>query len=493
MDRGIKEYMRCVVGPENQKGATAIDHKVLFQRYDVLSLIGSGSSSSVYLAEHKKLKQYRAIKCVPKAQFLAASLELEANLLKDLKHPGIPMIYDIEEDDLNFYIIEEYVQGESLAAFVQRQGNISQETAVAIGIQLCEVLDYLHSRKPKPILYLDLKPDHIMLCGGQLKLIDFGISSLSGSEGGQPQSCGTPGFAAPEQYAGEGIGTQADVYGIGAVLYYMLTGGVLPEYSHRGNSITFPKYCSRSLRNIIKKAVSEKPQDRYADAGEFLRELRKLSLGPAVDLRPAHLMKSITGKEGSIMRLRNKKVANPNIVVGVMGEAAGLGVTHLSLALANYAAKYLKRNVALLEFGERGTFASLLGQADEEVHQDGITYFPDVTPRKLGQICNMDFDCMVLDLGRDSADARDELMRCKCKLVVGSLSPWRKSEYYGFIERMRANVGSLERFVFLTSFEDKIEIKHCRRTFGVRVQHIPYIANPLYVKEKEVPFLHSLL
>ena len=457
-----------------------------------MSLLGNGSSSSVYLAEHLKLNQYRAIKCIPKTQTRNASHELEVSLLKNLRHPGIPMIYDVEEDEEYYYIIEEFVQGESLSAFVQSHDNISQETIISVGIRLCEILSYLHTQKPNPVLYLDLKPEHIILYEDQLKLIDFGIAAVLKDEGNQFHSCGTRGFAAPEQYMGCGIGTQTDVFGVGAILYYMLAGEILPP--HFFMSKTFPKYCSLNLKKIIKKAVSEKPENRYTQAGELLEELQKSFSSPAAFLWPAHLLKYVikTGKEGRSIRIRSKKAVKPGVVVGVMGQEAGLGVTHLSIAMANYMAGYLKANVALVEFGERGTLAALFEEADEEVYLDGVTYFPNVLAQDLGYIYNMDFDYVILDLGRDSRSAREELLRCTDKLIVGSLCPWRKKRYYEFIKQIQEHMGNLERFTFLALFEDKIEIKRCRRTFGVRVQHIPYIANPFYVKEKEVPFLHSL-
>ena len=128
-------------GRKAGKGRTKIINQVLFQKYHVLSLLGSGGSSSVYLAEHLKLEQYRAVKCIPKAQVRISTQYLEASLLKSLRHPGIPMIYDMEEDENFLYIIEEYIQGESLSAFLQNHNNISQETIISFGIQLCGIID----------------------------------------------------------------------------------------------------------------------------------------------------------------------------------------------------------------------------------------------------------------------------------------------------------------------------------------------------------------
>ena len=97
-----------------------------------------------------------------KADFLS-----EADLLKNLNHPGIPLIYDIDEDDDFIYMIEEFIQGDSLEDFILHQDYISQELIIEYGIQLCDILDYLHHITPYPILYQDLKPEHIILCGNQ--------------------------------------------------------------------------------------------------------------------------------------------------------------------------------------------------------------------------------------------------------------------------------------------------------------------------------------
>lgn len=149
----------------------------MFGKYRVLSTLGTGNSSTVYLAEHIRLNVYRAIKCIPKDTSLVSSPSSEATLLKNLNHPGIPIIYDIEEDEHFFYIIEEFIQGQSIDTFVSYQ-KISHELLIKLGIQLCDILDYLHHLMPYPILYQDLKPEHIIVCGNQIKLIDFGIASF---------------------------------------------------------------------------------------------------------------------------------------------------------------------------------------------------------------------------------------------------------------------------------------------------------------------------
>lgn len=181
-------------------------------------------------------------------------------------------------------------------------------------------------------------------------------------------------------------------------------------------------------------------------------------------------------------------------MIGILGQEAGLGVTHLSVALANYTAKRLKAKTALVEVEERNALASLAeNKAEEAFYLDGVVYFPSVLTRKLGFVYSMDFEYMILDLGRDSQWAREELMRCDGRLIVGSLCPWRKAEYYEYMKRLQEYAGKPDMYTFLALFEDKIEIKKCRRTNKVQVQSIPFIADPFHAKGKEAEFLHSLI
>lgn len=177
-----------------------------------------------------------------------------------------------------------------------------------------------------------------------------------------------------------------------------------------------------------------------------------------------------------------------------MGCESGLGVTHLSIALANYTAGWLGANTALAELGERNGLAQLSETGVEEsFYRSGVVYYPSVTSSGLGMISNMDYEYIILDLGPDSRMAREEIMRCNGKLIVGSLKPWRKAVYYDYIKRLQNNMGNLELYTFLALFEDKIEIKKCRRTFKAQVKSIPFLANPFCAQEKEIPFLHSLI
>ena len=148
----------------------------------------------MFLARHLALDEWRAIKRVPRA---CQGFAREAAVLKELKHPGIPVIYDLEEDSSYYYLIEEYLDGESLYALIERRGGLARAKALSYGIELCRIISYLHSIEPNPILYLDLQPRNILICQGALKLIDFDQAVTARSAKTMRERYGTEGFAAP--------------------------------------------------------------------------------------------------------------------------------------------------------------------------------------------------------------------------------------------------------------------------------------------------------
>ena len=308
----------------------------MFGKYRVLSTLGTGNSSTVYLAEHIRLNVYRAIKCIPKDTSLVSSPSSEATLLKNLNHPGIPIIYDIEEDEHFFYIIEEFIQGQSIDTFVSYQ-KISHELLIKFGIQLCDILDYLHHLMPYPILYQDLKPEHIIVCGNQIKLIDFGIASFFTGSGKNYQIYGTMDFAAPEALNGLPVTPSADVYGLGKVLQYLSSYTTEP--------------CSTIFQTIIQKATAYDAADRYETVRLFKEALEQ-------DLKTAC---------PSVSHLTIKNIS-------VFGSKPGIGTTHIAIALAStltangYPAVYTERN-------GNNHLRSMLQEHPAVKEQNGICYY----------------------------------------------------------------------------------------------------------------------
>lgn len=452
---------RCVSSFETRRRRTHIIHTVLFRKYQILSLLGSGGSSSVYLAEHLKLKQYRAVKCISKTQAQAASWYLEADLLKNLRHPGIPIIYDVEEDETNLYLIEEYIRGESLSAYVQNSDNISQETMIAFGIQLCEILEYLHQQKPHPILYLDLKPEHIILCGNQLKLIDFGISTRIKDQGNQYQSCGTFGFAAPEQFRGCEIGIRTDVYGIGAVLYYMLTGERLPPSAN----VSFPKYCSYHFKKIISKAVSPRQKDRFDQVIELRAALEKLSLGQAGKPAKAHLLEKII----------------------IVGSQTHIGTTHIAVSLVSWLNR--KQAAAYYQAREHSDVLSKLLAYQKGAQEAGgiLSYqqFQAVTePNEAAEAKKSHI--YVQDLGTDVASVAEEDYSLLI-LVVGG-RPWEIEQGILACQKLAGE----ENLVLVSNYNQKQAAGIYASILHKKVFYFPLDQNPFEVTRDKHRFFQQI-
>ena len=135
--------------------------------------MGAGRTGTVWKAVHLGLNEYRAIKCVPKTHKDYEEFRREALVLKELKYPGIPLVYDLEEDSHYFYLIEEYLEGNSLYDLIKDQGPFQEAEAVRYGRQICSLVEYLHHSCDKPILHLDLQPKNLMIWKGTVQLIDF--------------------------------------------------------------------------------------------------------------------------------------------------------------------------------------------------------------------------------------------------------------------------------------------------------------------------------
>lgn len=204
---------------------------VLDGKYKILNKIGQGGMSVVYLAMNEKANKQWAIKEVRKdgkqdIEVVKQNLIAETDILKKLSHPNLPSIIDVIDAEDSFLIVMDYIEGNSLSHAIKEGGAQPQAYVVEWAKQLCDVLGYLHSRKP-PIIYRDLKPANIMLQpNGEVCLIDFGTAKEFMNDNVEETSClGTRGYAAPEQYGGRGrTDARTDIYCLGATMYHLVTG-----------------------------------------------------------------------------------------------------------------------------------------------------------------------------------------------------------------------------------------------------------------------------
>lgn len=255
---------------------------VIDGKYRILSKIGQGGMSTVYLAINEKANKPWAVKEVRKDgvrnfEVVRQSLIVEMNLLKKLNHKNLPSIVDIIDRDDNFLIVMDYIEGVTLERIVNEYGPQKQEDVVNWAVQLCDVLQYLHTREPS-IVYRDMKPSNVMLrYDGSVVLIDFGTAREYKSRADGDTFClGTQGFAAPEQFGGQGqTDARTDIYCLGATMYHLLTGHNPSEPPYEMYPVThWNAALSGGLEGIILKCTQKNPEDRFQTAEELMDALQ---------------------------------------------------------------------------------------------------------------------------------------------------------------------------------------------------------------------------
>ena len=235
--------------------------KLIAGRYRLLRCIGRGGMSAVYLVEDIWLKKKWALKSILKPQASEQSdrekksMLAELALLKSLQHPGIPRIVDMYESEEAWFLIMDYVEGESLQKLLEKGQAFTDSEIEGILKSLCEILIYLHEKK---LVYRDLKPANIMLTErGKLYLVDYGTAAEACRE--EKGQAATPGFAAPEQLEGGRVDARADIYALGRLLTYI--------YQKQGRKMP------PQLRKLTAKCLQKSPGRRCQSVKRLLRQL----------------------------------------------------------------------------------------------------------------------------------------------------------------------------------------------------------------------------
>ena len=246
-------------------------------KYTIVSLLSEHKESTVWLAEHNALHVKRIIKGIRKTSEYHDILVKEAHLLKNLKSPYIPEIYDLTEDNEFTYIIEQYITGESLRSLCNRR-LLSEKEILHFMIQFCNIINYLHSF-PESILYLDLKPENIIISDDRCYLIDFGSAHYERDDTGP--IFGTRSYAPPEQLNGGKLSKASDVFALGKLLDYMLQ-----KSSVLKNRKAMEKLVSRCTANSI--------WHRIGSVKELMARITEISKH-AVSLSKNHIKVAFAG------------------------------------------------------------------------------------------------------------------------------------------------------------------------------------------------------
>ena len=258
---------------------------ILNNIYRVEKILGKGGMGNVYLVdrEGKKFVVKELIFAEGTGFDDETAREIffrEAEFMAKFDHPGLPQTHGVFSQNSRDYITMDYIEGKTLEEIINASKvPLKEEKAIKWAIEIAGIIDYLHNSFHAPVIYRDLKPANIIVTpSGKIKLVDFGIARFFNPDKiTDTFRCGSPGYAAPEQYKGRGqSGTQTDVFGLGVILFQMLT-----KYDPTIKLFTFPPMKSLNpsitpeLERIITRAIQLNPLKRYISMDEFREELRK--------------------------------------------------------------------------------------------------------------------------------------------------------------------------------------------------------------------------
>ncbi|HYH85672.1 MAG TPA: protein kinase, partial [Pyrinomonadaceae bacterium] len=261
---------------------------VLNDRYEIAKRIGGGGMGAVYYAKDKNLgDQPRAVKEMIQSHLdesqqekAVADFKRESMLLASLEHPSIPTIYDYFYDDSasRFYLVMKYISGGDCLARLRNApgGRIDELTVADWGMQVADVLEYLHGQ-PKPIIYRDLKPANLMIDGnsGRVMLIDFGIARWVAPQEKGVTAVGTMGYAPPELFSGKAE-PRTDIYSLGATMFHLMTGAdpqdnplLIFDFTKNPTPRQINPGVSNEMEWILMHSVEYEPERRFRTAGDM--------------------------------------------------------------------------------------------------------------------------------------------------------------------------------------------------------------------------------
>ena len=244
-------------------------------RYEVIAELGRGAMGVVYKATDPNIGRLVALKTMRidvhgiEHEEMSRRFRHEARAAGTLNHPNIVTIYDAHEVDGLFYIAMEYIEGETLQAMMLERKALPTENVIGYTKQICAGLDYAHD---KGIIHRDIKPANIMITPHEtVKIMDFGIAKTGAGLTSAGRVLGTPSYMSPEQVRGRPIDGRSDLFGLGVMLYEMVTG----EKPFTGESITtiIYKIVNEQPIAVILKSLAKAPERRYQTGAELAKDL----------------------------------------------------------------------------------------------------------------------------------------------------------------------------------------------------------------------------
>jgi len=472
--------------------------QILGGRYRIIRVIGSGGMSHVHLAEDLRLPGKRwAVKESVTEGLTAVSVQAEAELLISLSHSRLPRITDFYPPDEEgySYLVMDYIEGITLAEFMAgKSGPVPVATLLQFAVQLLEVLHYLHGHNP-PIVYRDMKPSNIMIkAQGELVLIDFGIArSYRNGRTEDTVKLGTVGFAAPEQYGSGQSGPESDLYGLGAILLYMATGGKYSQW-RTGIDRDLRGMLPAGLITVIGRLLRHHPEERYPDAASVLHAIYGIEEGNIGT--GSSIGASAIGPV--ISRTNHTKT------VAVMGVAHGLGTTHTSLAVCSCLSRHGKTAWVDLAPGSP-TYNRLLNMFDPANEADAernsgqpfwlnsVHYWKGSEGGSFLDLPIEDYEYVVLDMGVGRYEgALEQLASSNAALLIASGADWRLEETMLWIRR--CGLPEQPRWRVCLPFAGHASVALLQGVLkGCQTAALPAQSNPFKVEGKLVQVLGEVV
>lgn len=401
------------------------------------------------MAKHITLQVLRAIKCIEKENFYYPYINQEAHILKNLRHPNIPIIFDIEEDDQYLYIIEEYIEGESLASYRYRQENLPETIILNFSTQICEIVHYLHVQQP-PILYLDLKPENLIIAESKIVLVDFGTAG--GKENLVRYKMGSKAYAAPEQHDARKLDERTDIYGIGKIMFFLIFGG---NTGSLFDLETRKERYSKQLMRIIEKCLQKDPKQRYDSVMELWKELCNCNKHPL-------------GKT-----LRSTREI---LTIAIAGTQQRIGVTHIALAMSSYLNHYIAATL-YLEENERPILEQLLQQHKEIQMKNGIgkiSQFEFALFSDIQEVAQR-YQIQIKDYGLLKAENLDLYLQADVTYIVLGSKEWEIQQAKQWMKRCIRQ----QKICYLCNFTDTHHFQQWRSFMKEgKYYRVPYISDP---------------
>lgn len=440
-----------------------ISENMILGKYRVLKMIGRGGSCVVYLVEHEVLGQQRVLKCIAKDNPHCRTFLKEVKFLKNNKNRFIPVLYDFDEDKDNYYIVQEYAGVNSLKNLILSKRKSSLNDILEKFIELTEFFEYLHGIKPYPVLYLDLKPEHVFCTDSGVKIIDFG-SAVELKESHIEGNCmGTYGFAAPELIAGQAVDERADIYSMGALLFWCLTGETAGADTSEDVCCKLMDYTD-DLREIIKCCLENNPKNRYGSMKELREELTLL--------------------------VCDGRVERASYRIAVVGSQSRIGVTHFCVELVEYLNE--NNNKCLYQEKNDDAFLHTLCNISADFGEDkGIVYGKNFSglPKygKAVVMHDLNYNVIVQDYGCLFDSVVADIRKTDLCIAVGGTKAWEigyTKRLFEQMETMKDNV----KILYVVPDAGKVKILK-----KYNIYTIPYNPNPFKLNRKTKEFLEKLV